>query len=611
MASDDKFVIGVELDFSHAEKQMQEFQKKNGRMSVGLLRPAQMQGVNAAAATSSSVGMEFTKMAQAVRITAGLFRHLNDSMKAFGSSLSSVGRSASGRGASAAATTMASVVGAPKYPSRTATFAMSLPGYAQIAGALSRPMSLGVSEFGKREKLRTDLGTLLRSDEAGAEMASRIQKYAGSTPYSQNDLAGTAKMLIQYGSSMDEAEKMMKQLGDIAMGNGQAMSSLGLVLGQVKSAGKLQGQDLMQFINAGFNPLKVISEQTGKSMAVLKDEMSKGAISFEMVAESLRYATSEGGQFYKGAERGSKTLQGLWSTIQDNFATAMSDIVASVEPDLKALAQSWASYDWKQVVNAGRDISSGLMKIFSAASAFVQEIMSHAEAIKQFMEALAASAASVLYSKAASTVSSLASEMSNVSKNASGLIGTINGLGKTAIGAQAQVALIAYGLENLYRLGMAFAQFVGQKMDERDMLQKNRVQNHYSDELRTKWDAYRKAKKDYGNVDNEYAKRGLYEKKKAFEDAAKNARDIGGGLGLTQAMKEELGWAEKTMPKGVEDAKGEAKISNIYAPTTIKQENNIRIAPDEMGNIVKEYLTDLLRTQMNFTADGSAVRGLA
>nr|DAQ01274.1 MAG TPA: hypothetical protein [Caudoviricetes sp.] len=32
-------------------------------------------------------------------------------------------------------------------------------------------------------------------------------------------------------------------------------------------------------INAGFNPLQIISEKTGKSIGQLKDEMSRGKIS--------------------------------------------------------------------------------------------------------------------------------------------------------------------------------------------------------------------------------------------------------------------------------------------------------------------------------------------
>ena len=75
---------------------------------------------------------------------------------------------------------------------------------------------------------------------------------------------------------------MLRAIGDISMGDTQKLQSLTLAFAQMSSTGKLMGQDLLQMINAGFNPLSVISEKTGKSIGVLKDEMSKGAISAKM-----------------------------------------------------------------------------------------------------------------------------------------------------------------------------------------------------------------------------------------------------------------------------------------------------------------------------------------
>jgi hypothetical protein len=83
------------------------------------------------------------------------------------------------------------------------------------------------------------------------------------------------------------------------------------------------GQDLLQMINQGFNPLTIISQQTGKSMSELKDMMSEGQISFEMVAEAMRIATSEGGLFNNAMGEAAKTGEGMVSTLQDNWTEAV------------------------------------------------------------------------------------------------------------------------------------------------------------------------------------------------------------------------------------------------------------------------------------------------
>lgn len=59
------------------------------------------------------------------------------------------------------------------------------------------------------------------------------------------------------------------------------------------------GQDFNQMVGQGFNPLQFRTEKTGKSMAQLKEEMSKGATSAEMVQQAFIDATSAGGKFYQ------------------------------------------------------------------------------------------------------------------------------------------------------------------------------------------------------------------------------------------------------------------------------------------------------------------------
>ena len=77
------------------------------------------------------------------------------------------------------------------------------------------------------------------------------------------------------------------------------------------------GQDLNQMINAGFNPLQIMADKTGKSIATLKEEMSKGAITSQMVQQAFIDATDAGGKFYQMSEKASKTINGQISMLQD------------------------------------------------------------------------------------------------------------------------------------------------------------------------------------------------------------------------------------------------------------------------------------------------------
>lgn len=126
-----------------------------------------------------------------------------------------------------------------------------------------------------------------------------------STKYSMDysGLREQAKLLLNFNIELNEVIPIMKTLGDITGGNKQRMDSLALAFAQSSSAGRLMGQDLMQMVNAGFNPLQVIAEKTGKSIDELKKEMEKGKIPFEQVKQAFLDAASEGGKFHGMLEK--------------------------------------------------------------------------------------------------------------------------------------------------------------------------------------------------------------------------------------------------------------------------------------------------------------------
>lgn len=153
----------------------------------------------------------------------------------------------------------------------------------KFSGALN-----GITEAGLAAELQLmNLKTLFGGNaDAAADMYERISDYGKVTPYDKAGLLEAQRTMMSFGLSGEAAFSTLKQIGDIAMGDSQKMQSLALAFAQMSSTGKLTGQDLMQMINAGFNPLNEISKQTGKSVGELKEEMSKGAISANFVVIS-------------------------------------------------------------------------------------------------------------------------------------------------------------------------------------------------------------------------------------------------------------------------------------------------------------------------------------
>lgn len=186
---------------------------------------------------------------------------------------------------------------------------------------------------GENELQKLDMTTLFQGNTAAAEeMFEKISEYGKDTVYDKSGLIDAQKTMMSFGIEGEKAFSTLKQIGDIAMGDSQKMQSLALAFSQATSAGKLQGQDLMQLINAGFNPLNEISKHTGESMASLKEKMSKGQISAEMLAQAFAWATEEGGLFYQGAEKAGDSTMGKINQLKDTFDEFLIDVFNKLKP---------------------------------------------------------------------------------------------------------------------------------------------------------------------------------------------------------------------------------------------------------------------------------------
>ena len=180
-----------------------------------------------------------------------------------------------------------------------------------------------VSVRSEIQSLEVSFRTLLGSQEKATQLMREMNEFAAATPLMIDDLAKGAQTMLGFNVNPDEVMPMLKAIGDISMGDAQKFQALTLSFSQMSSVGKLMGQDLLQMINAGFSPLAVMADKTGKSIGELKEEMSKGAISAEMVKQAFIDATSEGGQFYGMLDGQSNTIKGalgaLSGAITDMF----------------------------------------------------------------------------------------------------------------------------------------------------------------------------------------------------------------------------------------------------------------------------------------------------
>jgi len=221
--------------------------------------------------------------------------------------------------------------------------ALGMAGMAKFAGPAAL-LGVGMAAgrfFGEsfnkgleRQQIKTTFNVLAGSEAAGGKLTQQLVDLETKTILG-SEVFKNAQTMMGFGFKDTEVLSNMKMLGDISMGNADRLGMLTLAFSQSRAAGKLMGQDLLQFVNAGFNPLEYMVKRTGKSMMELRTDMQEGRISFGMVQQAFKDATSEGGKYNNMLETIGKTpagmraqIQGQWNNIKVGFGEAFMPFIS-------------------------------------------------------------------------------------------------------------------------------------------------------------------------------------------------------------------------------------------------------------------------------------------
>lgn len=220
----------------------------------------------------------------------------------------------------------------PSFISRIRQAGSAMGGLLGLAGGLALLTATwtgikGVAELGMdAEDSKVKFEVLLGSMDKAKTMLADITVFANKTPFESAGLRQNAELMLNFGVASQKIMPMLQMLGDAAGGNQEKLNGMTLAFSQMSATGRLMGQDLNQMINAGFNPLQVISENTGIAMGKLKDQMEAGMISVGMVEEAFKLATGPGGRFNGMMEKTSQTARGRLSTAMDNIKTKLTEL---------------------------------------------------------------------------------------------------------------------------------------------------------------------------------------------------------------------------------------------------------------------------------------------
>jgi tape measure domain-containing protein len=271
-----------------------------------------------------------------------------------------------------------------------------------LAGALSRigvaglaiGAVKGIADLGQaglkvamaREQVKAQMEVLTGSAAAAKKLMDATIELDQKSALSATQFQDSSKVLLGYGLSVNEVIPTLNKLSEISMGNNEKMQSLTLAFGQVRANGRLMGQEVLQMVNAGFNPLQEISRTTGESMASLRKRMEDGKVSFEEVAKAMESATSAGGRFYGMSEKMAGTTAVKLAKLDTAYQNLLGVIGKELQPGYnKALDATLFMID--EVPKSGQKVNGWWMTLTGKANEYYRQL-EETNKIKKEAEAL-------------------------------------------------------------------------------------------------------------------------------------------------------------------------------------------------------------------------------
>ena len=125
-------------------------------------------------------------------------------------------------------------------------------------------------------------------------------------------------MLVSTEENAEDARDIILALGDAVTATGggnDELSRMTANLQQIKNAGKATALDIKQFAYAGIDIYGLLADYTGKTTEEVKDM----SVSYDILTEALKKASSQGGKYYNAMNKASNTLTGQVNQLKSEF----------------------------------------------------------------------------------------------------------------------------------------------------------------------------------------------------------------------------------------------------------------------------------------------------
>lgn len=186
--------------------------------------------------------------------------------------------------------------------------------------------------------------TILGSQAAADDFMKSLSAFAKTSPFPKQAFITAAQQMMAFGIQTQKVVPYLNAVQDAvaaAGGGAQQLSEVTTIMAQISSAGKITGQDLLQFGARGINAAQLIGSQMGMTAEQIRASITAGTLDAGQALDALAAGMESS---FGGA---AALVKQTWAGATDSVKAAIRDLGGALaEPFVSAggggLAVGWA-----------------------------------------------------------------------------------------------------------------------------------------------------------------------------------------------------------------------------------------------------------------------------
>lgn len=227
-----------------------------------------------------------------------------------------------------------------------------------LGGTAAAAIGLGFKFNSMKEQARLAFATMLGNAQQADKFLASLFRFAEKTPFNAEGVIDGARKLLAMGFAAKEVLPTLENVSDAVSGlggNDQMLDRVVRALGQIKTKGKLQAQEMMQLTENGIAAWDMLARHLNTTVADAMSRVTDGTVSADVAISAIMAGMQQ--KFGGLSQAQSKTFGGMLSNIQDFSMRAAGDIT---KPLFDAISQMMTRLlQWSQG-GAFKDFVGGL-----------------------------------------------------------------------------------------------------------------------------------------------------------------------------------------------------------------------------------------------------------